>query len=258
MFERIFKIGSILLVLLAIVGCDSVSYKGVDSEIVISISEELPSRELKMHFKTTRIYDVYDNQIKLSWRKTQMGFDVLFQGVLETGMLTAIGPATATINLGALNTGTYQLTLRNEQETFKGQLFVVNDKYTIRLNSNSGFQVQNSPLNRIPDNTIWGLVGYHTEETTPLVQSFFSELIELGVMKKSFAPGDYNRFQIDKDGDIINYNGGYWFNQAFIFYYSEDSSELDKFLKQWSELHGTTMSIRIYTAKGEQFFSWRY
>ena len=258
MYKRLLKLATILLLLMAIVGCGVVTPDEVDSEVNIYLLEDLPSRNLKMYFETARNYGVCDNTIDLSWNKTPMGFDISFKGVLEHGILTAIGPATVTIDLGVLNTGNYQLTLRNGQEKFSGVLSVFSDKYTIRLDSNPAFDFRNSPLNRIPDNTIWGLVGYRTEETIPLVQSFFSELIKLGAIKKSFAPGNYNKFKIDKNGDIVNYNAGYRFSQAFIFYYSEDTSKLDKFLEQWSGLHSELMQIWIYTDKGEEFFSWMY
>ena len=254
MMINIFKCVLIMLLLVAFVGCRGVvRYKDVDSEISIQILEKLPSRNLLLHFSTAKIYGVCDNVIDLSWHHTPSGIDILFKGVIECGMLTAIGPATATINLGELNPGAYPLVLRNGEEKFTGELLVFSDKYSISLGSFTAFNVINSPLNRIPDSTIWGIVGYHNEETAPLVKSFFSELMELGATKKSFNPGNYNRFEIDENGNIINYNAGYHFNQAFIFYYAEDSSELDSFLKQWLNLYGELMRARIYTDKGEMF-----
>ena len=258
MYERLLKFALILLCLMAIIGCDSVVHKEVETYINFCLLEELPSRNVQMYFETVRVYGHCDNTIDLSWRQTSKGFDITFKGVIENNMLPAIGPATTTIDLGVLNTGTYQLSLRNEHVVLLGELFVFSDKFTIVINSNPAFNILNSPLNRIPENTIWGLVGYHTEETTPLVQSFFSELIKLGAIQKSFAPGNYNKFEIDDNGDIINYNAGFWFSQAFIFYYSEDTSDLDKFLEQWSNLHDKIMYISIYTDKGEEFFSWMY
>ncbi|MDR0231020.1 MAG: hypothetical protein LBI82_02755 [Dysgonamonadaceae bacterium] len=235
----------------------------IDTEINIRMVEvfDKSSRTLQMYFSTTKIYPCCNYPIALSWQKTSNSIEISFKSVIKTDLcLTAPGPATATIDLGALSNGTYQLNLQNEEVRYSGELVVTSENYSVNFVANPAFNFTNSRLNKIPEHTIWGLVGYHKEETLPLVQSFFTALMELGATKKSFTPGYYTGFEIDKNGDIA-YPGalwGYWFDQPFIFHYSGNTSDLDEFLKQWSFEHSERMNVTINTDKGERFLSWMY
>lgn len=257
------KITAIVLLVVTTIGCEkNGTHKGIDSEINIRMVEifDKSPRTLQMYFSTTKIYPCCNYPIDLSWKNTSNTINISFKGVIETNLcLTALGPATATIDLGALNNGTYQLNFQNGEVRYSGQLVVSSDNYTVNLSTNPAVNVTNSPLRKIPEHTIWGLVGYHKEETLPLVQSFFTALMELGATKKSFNPGYYTEFEIDKNGEIaLMGNHGYWFAQAFIFHYSGNISDLDELLKQWSFEYNERMSISINTDNGERFLSWMY
>jgi len=234
----------------------------IDTEINIRMVEvfDKSPRTLQMSFSTKKIYPCCNYPIDLSWQKTSNSIEISFKSVIETDFcLTALGPATANIDLGTLSNGTYQLILQNGEVRYSGKLVVTSENYTVNFIANPAFNFTNSLLNKIPEHTIWGLVGYHKEETLPLVQSFFTALMELGATKKSFTPGYYTAFEIDKNGEIVlTGNHGYWFAEAFIFHYSGNSSDLDEFLRQWSYKYNKLMSIRIITDKGEQFLSWMY
>lgn len=219
------------------------------------------SRTFRMHFSTTEIYPCCNYPIDLSWQQRSANvIDVIFKGVIDTNVcLAALGPATATIDFGSLSNGVYQLNFQNGEIRSSGKLVVSSDSYTVNFSANPIVRFTNSPLNKVPEHTVWGIVGYHKEETLPLVHSFFTSLINLGATKKSFMPGNYTAFEIDKNGDIVLMeNHGYWFAQAFIFYYSGESSDIDKFLRNWSLQHNQEMSISINTDKGERFLSWMY
>jgi hypothetical protein len=266
MNTNILKITAIMLLLaVTIIGCDNKNietHQGVDSEINIRMVERFDKypRTLQMDFWTTKIYPCFNFPIILSWQKSSNVIDITFKEVIDPGIcLTALGPARAVIDLGVLSNGTYQLNFQNGKIKHSGELIVSSDSYTISFPANSAFNFTNSPLNKIPEHTIWGLVGYHTEKTLPLVQKFFTALMELGATEKSFTPGYYTAFEIDDNGDIAYWSShGHWFAQPFIFYYAGDSSDLDEFLRQWTYKYREYMSIRIFTDSGEQFLSWMY
>ena len=263
MNTNILKITTMVLLALTTIGCEqNEMQEAIDSEINIRMVEvfDKSPRTLQMDFSTTEIYPCYNYPIDLSWEKSSNNIDILFKGVIKTDIcLATFGPATATIDFGSLNNGKYQLNFQKGEVKYSGQLVVSSENYTVSLSANPVVNFANSPLNKTPEHTIWGLVGYHKKETLPLVQSFFTALTELGATKKSFTPGYYTEFEIDKNGEIalIN-NHGYWFAQAFIFHYSGNTSDLDEFLKQWSLEHNERMSIRINTYNGERFLSWMY
>lgn len=265
MNTNILKTTVMVLLVITTIGCEkNETHKGIDSEINIRMVEVLDKspRTLQMYFSTTKIYPCCNYPIDLSLKKSSNTFDISFKGVIETDMcLTALGPATATIDLGALSNGTYQLNFQNGSSWHSGQLVVSSDSYKVNLGSNSNFSFTNSLLNKIPENTIWGYVGYHKQETSALVQSFLDELLNLGANEKLYLPGDYREFEIDENGKIVQpgANSGYYFARSFVFQYSGDIAKVEQLVEQYARDYGTEyMYIGVYTDKGGQILSWMY
>jgi hypothetical protein len=88
-----------------------------------------------------------------------------------------LGPATTNIDLGAIPNGTYPVNLTVESNESEGQLIVTTDYYAILLNNPKQLKITNNPLKRIPENTIWGTIGYHSGSTEALVSSLILYII---------------------------------------------------------------------------------
>ena len=244
---------------------DNESDVNVDSKINIRLVEiyDKSPRTLQLRFATEKMYPCANYPIIVSSQQLSNNIDISFKGVVNNiGIcLTAIGPATATINLGALSNGTYNLNFYNGNVKHTGKLIISSDSYAINFANNELFNFTNAPLNRIPEHTIWGTIGYHKQETSSLVQSFIDALINLGAEKKAYNPGYYNEYVIDTNGDIVQpgENSGYWFARSFIFHFSKDIANVEQLVKQYARDYGNDyMYISVYTDKGEQFLSWMY
>jgi hypothetical protein len=171
---------------------------------------------------------------------------------------TAIGPASATVDLGTLSNGTYNLQLSDTSLNNVGTLIVTNEKFEINI-GNSWFAQKT--LNRIPQNTIWGIIGYHHQSTVPIVESFINSLIALDAVEQTYLSGHYSEFDIDNNGQIVQpgENSGYWYAKSFIFNYSGNSSAIENLVRQFAEDYGEDyLAIRVYNDKGEFFYSWLY
>ena len=270
MTTKINKLAAILLISAGILSsCDKLWFNdnsdvAVDSEINIRLVEtfDVSPRTLQLHTSTTRQYSSGSNPIVFELcRKFPDDINVSFKGVALTGMTGDIGPARAIIDLGVLNNGTYRLNLNNGNVKRTGELIVSSDSYKVKFSNNSTFRFTNVPLNRIPEQTIWGTVGYHKQETSTLVQAFITDLMNVGAVKKSFNPGIYNEFEIDKDGNIVQpgKDSGYWFAQSFIFHYSGDIAKIEQLVKRYAHDYGIEyLYINVHTDKGERFLSWMY
>jgi len=235
----------------------------IDSEINLRMVEtfDVSPRTLQFHCSTTKTYPCCNYPIYAVNRQTSNIIDISFEGVIETDICaTALGPATAIIDLGTLSNGTYRLNLQNGKYKRTGEIIVSSDSYKVNFSSNSAFCFTNTPLNKIPEHTIWGLIGWHEQRTSSLVQSFLTALLDLGAKKKPYLPGHYTEFVIDNNGDIT-YPGalwGYWFDQLFIFHYSGNITDVEQLIKQYAQDHGEDISITLNTDKGERFLSWMY
>jgi hypothetical protein len=252
---------AVIIILVILLGCQKdYSIESIDSDIEIKLWETLDStnRKLQLYCSTQRIYNCSNYGIKNKFSKSSGNIDINFTGILLPDMcLTAFGPARTIIDLGALSNGTYNLNIKVERKKSVGQLIITSDSYSIRLFKQNHIKIINTPLHRIPSNTIWGTVGYHTSSTSTLVQSFIDSLQFLGATAKIYPSGDYGYFEINSNGQILPpENHGNHFIEPFIFDFSGNTSDLKNLVKNYGINYGGSLSIRLYTTKGEIFRSW--
>jgi len=232
----------------------------IGSDIKIKMLETVDStkRTLQFYCSTEKEYSCSNYGISKTFSKSSDNIDIDFNGIIISNLcLTSIGPATTTIDLGTLSNGTYNLDIKVERKKSSGQLIVTSDHYTITLDKQKQLQIINSPLQRIPTNTIWGTVGYHTSSTATLVQTFIDTLQILGATAQTYQSGDYGYFQINSSGQISPpQNHGYYFIRPFIFNYAGNTSTLKTLVKNYGTNYGNSLNIRLYTTKGEIFRSW--
>jgi len=184
-----------------------------------------------------------------------------FNGIIRSDFcLTSTGPASTTIDLGSLSNGNYDLEIQVEGKKSVGLLIVTPDFYAINLDKPRQLQIKFSPLIRVPDNTIWGTIGYASSSYSAMAQTFIDSLQYFGATPGSYLPGDYNYFEINSSGQIISPSngGGYYFAQSYIFNYAENTSTLKTLVNNYGHNSGDTLSIILYTTKGEIFRSWMH
>ncbi|MGB3339860.1 MAG: hypothetical protein WBB37_00045 [bacterium] len=184
--------------------------------------------------------------------------DIEFNGIFIPDIcLTAFGPAKTTLNLGTLSNGTYDVEIDVEQKKSFGQLIVTPEYYKIDLYKQAQLQITYSTLNRVPTNTIWGMVGYHTSSAETLVQALIDSLQLLGATAKTYQPGEYGYFQISSSGQILPpQNHGYHLIRSYIYNYTANTEALKTLVKYYGQHYGDSLNIILYTANGEIFMSW--
>src|SRR5690606_23994594 len=105
---------------------------------------------------------------------------------------TAIGPATTTIGLGDIGNGEYELELNNGALKNKGRLIVTDTDVILDFMGQGGIEIVRQTTKRVPTNTYWGTVGYHTEESNDRVNAFLEQLKSIeGVVFNLQNPGEY-------------------------------------------------------------------
>ena len=235
----------------------------IDSKINIRMTETIDTspRTFQLNCSTTKIYPHTGYPLIVAHQLSTNNIDLSFKGVVEGSPgFAVLSPANATINLGAINSGTYNLNLYNGNVKRKAKLIISADSYEISLDNNSHFQFTNTTLNKIPEHTIWGTIGYNEQQTSSIAQSFLDELMALGAEKKSYNPGHYQEFEIGKNGKIVPpTESGYYYAQSFIFNYSGDIANIEQLFKRNANEYKTAhLSVSVYTDKGEKLLSWMY
>ncbi len=241
---------------------DYPSSEWIDSDIIIEMWETLDPDERTFRFKcrTARIYPCYNFGIGRTLQKRPGRITILFQGIIRPGLcLTALGPARTTVELGSLETGTYELDIRVENRQSLGQLLVSDEYYEVNFHNRNQLRFDYDRLYKVPEHTIWGRIGYHAASTQHLAESFLDSLQLAGASEKEFSHGQYGYFFIGEDGEVKppQYPGTR-FVKTFIFHYQDDVAILEQLVKNYGIHYHDSLSIRLYTDKGEIFRSWTY
>jgi hypothetical protein len=239
--------------------CRSMSPTHVEpirSEVSITAHEQLgaSARTLQMICKTTQIYPCSNYGIVSSVNRSGASIAINFRGVEVPGIcLTSTGPATRTLDLGSLADGSYALTVNSGGSTLNGSLQVTDGVISVTAPPSTAVGFPRPVLHRIPPQTIWGVVGWATPTQAPKAQAYLDALVAAGAGPQSLAPGDYDFFSVTPAGEIQSpETAGYWYAQPYVFKYAGDVATLS------SLVHGQSDSlwIRLYTDRGDQFFSW--
>lgn len=231
----------------------------LENNILIEMFESLDSLERNFYLrcKTAETFPCYNYTIKTNSSKSVNSISIRFEEIIKYDMCaTAIGPARHTINLGQLSNGIYDLNITVGQLKTLGKLIVTSTNYEVKLNNPKQVEFTTTILNRVPKNTIWGLIGYHEEETDTLIQDFMASLIQIGAIQQPFKPGNYNYFTIDETGQMETpANHGYWFAKPFILRYFGSTQDLKDVLLKYKPYYINTILIRVNTDKGEEFIN---
>lgn len=252
---------SLFVCALLIVACKKDSMESrIDSDVKISMWEYSDStgRKLELKCETDKSYGCCNYTILHSLSVSGSNIEINFTGIYQPDMcLTSFGPATTSVDLSSLPNGSYPLTIRVERRKSQGNLIVTSDYYEIDLDETRSVEIITPVLRRIPANTIWGTVGYHSNATSMLVQSFVDSLQFYGAAIQPNAPGYYGYFDIDANNAILPPdNHGYYFIRPFIFSYSGNSHSIKTLVRNYGLNFGDSLNIDLRSTQGHHFMSW--
>ena len=171
--------------------------------------------------------------------------------------MTSLRPASTLVKLEGLTNKLYEVELNFGATKITGQLNISASSFKATLPIQTKVQFVNSDLSRIPNNTIYGTVHYHTAATTSTVQKFIDSLQFYGATSTLYPQGDYVNFQIESNGQIKQIQDlGYYFTQYYIFNYSNNSEQIKSLVRRFGINYPNDLLITLNTAKGEIFTSW--
>ncbi|MFT3904309.1 MAG: hypothetical protein QM727_14135 [Niabella sp.] len=252
------------LALLSLISCNKdnvdLTSNAIDTNIRVEFREQLSptSRQPYLLCQTEKAYPCSNYGILTERTFDKNKLDITFVRVLQSDIcLTSLGPATTSIDL-PLENGTYEIGLTNGKFANTGTLIISDDKVDILLKKTKGINIFRQTTRRVPPNTYWGTIGYHTESTSDKVNDFLQKVSALGAEFAKQTPGYYFFYEIGNDGNIVTNTemSGYYFSKKFIFQFTGDEEVFKRRLKELSKTYFDDMYINIETYKGEQIYNW--
>lgn len=257
----------LLCSLLGLIACegDPLERNAIDSTIEIVpgefyLASAIP--QLALACKTERIYPCMNYPIHFEQSFVDGKLSITFTHIPELDIcLTALGPATIQIDLSTLPNGEYELELNNAALKNSGTLKITDTEITLDFKRQNGIEIVRETAKRIPTNTYWGAIGYHTELTNDKVDEFLNALknIDGVVAFNNQIPGVYSYYEIDENGEMIMdaENSGYYFVKAVVFQF--DGTDEEKFKEEIELLaapYYDDMNISISSFKGDRIYNW--
>jgi len=231
-----------------------------DENIKIKMTETVDSvkRILSLNCYTEKIFECSNYGIETNYTLSDNKITINFIKIVTPNIcLTSLGPASTIISLNGLSNKTYELELNFGANKINGQLNVTAGSFIATLPTQTKVQFANPDLKRVPNNTIYGTVHYHSASTSSIVQKFIDTLQLYGATPTLYPQGDYGQFQIDANGQIKQTQDlGYYFTRYYIFNYSNTSVQLRDLVKRFGVNYPNLLLITLNTTKGETFYSW--
>ncbi|WP_373524327.1 hypothetical protein [Aquiflexum sp.] len=255
----------ILITCLFTVACDlannSQPITAIESQIIINPVEVLGEslRSLSLVCKTEKIYPCINYPLLTDKIIKENGIFITFKSVEETTFcLTALGPATAILDLGNVRTGQNNMELNTTSHRNAGNLTITDSEIIVDFPQQNGIEISRKVTKRVPEFTYWGTIGYHTESSIDQIEEFLQKLGIEGALFEKQVAGDYHYYQIDDDGEIVvdRENSGYWFAQGFIFRFVGNEEEFKKNVLSISKGYFPDLYINIETFRGGRIFNW--
>ncbi len=214
------------------------------------------TRTLQIRANTIQSQNCLNYNIESSISRKGSNFEInlgkpQIPSVCEPGIATA----KSTLDLGIISNGTYNLTVKLGQIVpSAGRLVVSNGSFFLSILNPIGFRITRSNLLRVPDNTIWGYIGYDAN-ALPVVTQFFTDLA--GISQNIDLPkGYYGHFNLLESGAIEVGNALVATDrpiQPILRRFQANEKDLEKLIQTYRERHGQSILIRLRNTAGKEY-----
>jgi hypothetical protein len=214
------------------------------------------TRTLQIRANTIQSQNCLNYNIESSISRKGSNFEInLGKPQIPSVCEPGIGTAKSTLDLGIISNGTYNLTVKLGQIVpSTGRLVVSNGSFYLSILNPIGFRITRNNLLRVPDNTIWGYIGYDAN-ALPVVTQFFTDLA--GISQNIDLPkGYYGHFNLLESGVIELGNAPASTDrpiQPILRRFQANEKDLEKLILNYRERHGQSILIRLRNTAGKEY-----
>ncbi|MCH7691304.1 MAG: hypothetical protein IIA17_09710 [candidate division Zixibacteria bacterium] len=217
---------------------------------------------LELRCQTDSIFGCINYMIDFDLTVTSDTVALKFIKIVKPNIFqTALGPATAIVNLGTPANIAYKFPLTVNSLTLPAQLILTDSTIEITGGDSIWTDVVRPVLYRVPANTIWGEVGYNDPLLRDSALTFFDSLASLGATPDTLSTGHYGYFFIDSSSAIDSILGlgpsiGTDSVFSYIYDYTIDTTALSNLVQAYQNQAGNLVKVNINTSDGYLFRSY--
>ena len=206
----------------------------------------------------------YCMEAELLYRYFRFGSNIecnLLEIQIPKGCHDNYGKASASIMLGSLPNGKYNIRINTKENSNTAILNITDTAYCVKIDRNDNINLIWGHYRRVFNNTLWGAFSYNTENELNKGLSLIDTLTALGAQPTTLEDGDYSFFSIENGKPIKSlvqivphsYSGK---EIAFVFDYNFDDEKLKILLTKYIHTSGD-LYIMVRSGKGFSFYNWR-
>jgi hypothetical protein len=170
--------------------------------------------------------------------------------------ITGAGPATAQMNLGIYQNGTYQMNIKVANTANTGTLQVSPSHFIVTMDNPQMLTMITDTLYRIPDNLFWGYVAYDDTLHETIANSVLDSLMQIGATNVELTSGDYGYFALSEEGNITLIDQSeLTYKIEFIYGYEGGDEDLQGIIQDFYIIHSNKIFILIRTSEGNLYTS---
>lgn len=244
------------------VGCklesiqDPIIVTNIEKAFYINLWEELypNNRNLRIDIQSLKNQPCVNYTIAYDWAASDKKFELSINDIVEPiDCILGLGPATAKIDVGDLESRIFNMSIGLEQTVINnGQLIVDGESYTIQMETEEGIIIPEKILRKVPPQSAWGFVAFQNTADQITAGELLSTLKSQGepILLKE---GKYGYFSFLDNKLLVN--GAPVAGQAssFLISFNGDEKELKQVVDNFRSQHNGSVTVKVFTAKGSVF-----
>ncbi len=253
--------GTLLLLITILIGCSKTQedpnvITDINDDLNVFLWEELVDgeRNFVLKVETVRHQDCMNYELAHTINRFADNITLsVDQLIAPDDCETGYSPAHLSVRIGSLEPISYKIELNLQQNEIvnKGQLLVSSSQYSIVLETDHGIILPEPILNRVPNNTIWGYIGFNDATEEFNIRNEFHSLITDLVSAGNFTPGHYGHFSLTTANELSVDAGKEYPKQLdFLYHFDGEEQDLVTLLEDFRTQFGDLMEIKIFTANG--------
>lgn len=183
---------------------DAAISSGVTGRVMMRPLEYMGAsgRQLQLSFHDEGQYTCSSFPLLTQFTRQGQNLSLVFSGVNKSSnlCLTSIGPATSSVEVTSLSTGTYPLVLQVGTRQTTGSLELTNSYLRVQSNDPSLVAVDYPEIRFTPATAIWGYAIFTRPADQAAAIAVADSLQRLGAIPLALPTGQYSRFAIDATG----------------------------------------------------------
>ncbi len=231
------------------------SLTSINLQMIENITPE--DRSIYFHFYTIELYSCLNYLIRYDFSSDNGNLTINLRDVEKNDLcINGQGPATANMNLGKYDNGTYQINLTVAGETNTGTLEVSDLGYVLHFQTLNKLNLIADTMFRIPENIFWGYVAYPKEASAGIANQVLDSLESHGASPHNLQHGYYGYFTIKENGEITLLDkSDANFSINFIYKQEDPDDNIKDVIRYFNNHHLNEVYIFVRTSKGLVFNS---